>query len=104
MQRVVTLYQSTVGKKVMMAVSGVVLFGFVLGHMIGNLKMLGGPSADGIYAMDAYADFLRNFGYPLLPHEGLLWIARGDDLVTCALGVAMQQLQRVGVIVDDQHG
>ena len=76
MQRVVTLYQSTVGKKVMMAVSGIILFGFVLAHMVGNLKIVQGLNSDGVYAMDAYAEFLRDFGYPLLPHEGLLWIAR----------------------------
>ncbi len=76
MQRVVTLYQSTVGKKVMMAVSGIVLFGFVLVHMIGNLKMLLGVNADGVYAMDAYSEFLREVGYPALPHGGVLWITR----------------------------
>ena len=98
MQRVVTLYQSTVGKKVMMAVSGVVLFGFVLAHMIGNLKMLGGMGSDGVAAMDTYAEFLRDFGYPLLPHEGLLWIARlvllGAVLVHIVAAVQLTQRSR----------
>lgn len=76
MQRVATLYRSTVGKKTMMAVSGIVLFGFVLSHMVGNLKMLLGTNAEGVYAMDAYAEFLREVGYPLVPHDGVLWIAR----------------------------
>ena len=38
MRRVATLYRTTVGIKVLMAVSGVVLFGFVFMHMVGNLK------------------------------------------------------------------
>ena len=75
MRRVATLYRTTVGKKVLMAASGVVLFGFVFVHMIGNLKMLF-PPADGHFAMDVYAEFLREVGYPLVPHEGVLWLAR----------------------------
>lgn len=76
MRRVATLYRTTVGKKVTMAVSGLVLFGFVFAHMVGNLKMLAPPTEDGAYAMDVYAEYLRDLGYPLLPHEGLLWITR----------------------------
>ena len=75
MRRVATLYRTTVGKKVLMAVSGVVLFSFVFAHMLGNLKMLSPPS-DGHFAMDVYAEFLREIGYPLLPQSGVLWIAR----------------------------
>lgn len=84
MRRVATLYRTTVGKKVLMAVSGVVLFGFVFVHMLGNLKMLF-PAADGHYAMDVYAEFLREVGYPLLPHEGVLWLAR--FVLLAAVGV-----------------
>jgi succinate dehydrogenase / fumarate reductase cytochrome b subunit len=76
MQRVVTLYRSTVGKKVLMAASGIVLFLFVLVHMIGNLKMLQGMSADGTYAMDAYAEFLKTVGYPVVPKGTVLWLTR----------------------------
>ena len=35
MQRVLTLYSTTIGKKIVMAVTGIVLVGFVIGHMIG---------------------------------------------------------------------
>jgi len=76
MRRVATLYRTTVGKKVLMAVSGVVLFGFVFSHMIGNLKMLFPVDAAGHYPMNVYAEFLRDFGYPLLPHAGFLWLFR----------------------------
>ncbi len=40
----VTFWQSTNGKKVVMAVTGVMMFGFVIGHMLGNLQMLRPPS------------------------------------------------------------
>lgn len=76
MRRVATLYRTTVGKKILMAVSGAVLFGFIFVHMIGNLKMLFPPDATGAYAMDVYAEYLRNFAYPLVPHYGFLWIFR----------------------------
>jgi len=64
-------YRSAVGKKVVMAVSGLLLFGFVLGHMLGNLKLYLGAEA-----LNHYAEWLREIGTPLLPPSGLLWIAR----------------------------
>ena len=76
MRRVATLYRTTVGKKILVAASGVVLFGFVLIHMIGNLKMLFPPDEAGVFAMDVYAEYLRNFAYPIMPHYGFLWVFR----------------------------
>lgn len=66
-----SLVRSAVGKKALMAVSGLILFGFVLGHMAGNLKLYMGAEA-----LNHYAEWLREVGTPLLPHGGLLWIAR----------------------------
>lgn len=71
MTGVMTLYRSSIGKKAIMAVTGFILVGFVFIHMIGNLKMYFGAED-----YNAYAEFLRNVGYPLFPHEGLLWIFR----------------------------
>lgn len=71
MRKALTLYRTSVGKKVLMGLSGALLTGFVLAHMVGNLKMFQGPEA-----MDGYAVFLKTAGYPLLPEYGLLWIAR----------------------------
>lgn len=71
MGRIQTFYGSSIGKKIIMALSGVVLFGFVIGHMIGNLKLYQGPEA-----VNSYARFLREMGTPLFSHESLLWIAR----------------------------
>src|SRR4051812_11839191 len=55
---------STVGRKVVMAVTGVVLFGFVIGHLAGNLLLYRGQEA-----INAYAVGLRHLG-------GGLWAAR----------------------------
>ena len=66
-----SFYRSDLGKKAVMAVTGIGLFGFVLIHMLGNLKLYQGPEK-----LNAYAEFLREFGSPVLPHSGLLWIAR----------------------------
>jgi succinate dehydrogenase / fumarate reductase cytochrome b subunit len=71
MRRVVNLYRTTVGKKVLMALSGIILFLFVFAHMVGNLKMLLGRDA-----MNHYAEWLREVGYPALPHMWGLWIFR----------------------------
>ena len=65
------LQGSTLGKKAVMAVSGVVLFGFVLVHMAGNLKLYQGAEK-----LNAYAAWLRELGAPLLPSSGALWIVR----------------------------
>jgi succinate dehydrogenase / fumarate reductase cytochrome b subunit len=71
MSKILTFYRSALGKKAVMAVTGILLFGFVLGHMLGNLKLYQGPEK-----LNGYAEWLREVGSPLLPHGGLLWIAR----------------------------
>ena len=71
MNRVVSLYRSSVGKKILMGVTGALLFAFVLAHMIGNLKIFFGEAS-----FDAYAEWIREIGYPALPHSGFLWIQR----------------------------
>lgn len=65
------LYRSAVGKKWVMAITGIVLLGFVLAHLIGNLKAYFGP-AD----MNHYSEFLRELAVPLLPRTFLLWMVR----------------------------
>jgi succinate dehydrogenase / fumarate reductase cytochrome b subunit len=71
MRRVLRLYETSVGKKVVMAVTGAILFGFVVGHMLGNLKIFTGEEH-----FNDYAVFLRTVGEPAVPAGGLLWIAR----------------------------
>lgn len=79
---VVALWSTAVGKKVVMAVTGVVLVGFVIAHMLGNLKIFLGEKA-----IDEYAIFLRTVGEPLFPYEVLLWIARIILLVSVGLHI-----------------
>ena len=67
----VLLWGTMVGKKVVMAVTGLVLVGFVIGHMLGNLKIFLGAET-----IDAYAGFLRTMGEPLFPNSLLLWVVR----------------------------
>jgi succinate dehydrogenase / fumarate reductase cytochrome b subunit len=71
MRRVINLYRTSVGKKFYMAVSGAILIGFLVAHMVGNLKMYMGAEA-----FNHYAEFLREVGYPVLPHMVGLWIFR----------------------------
>jgi succinate dehydrogenase / fumarate reductase cytochrome b subunit len=66
MNRLGVFFSSSIGKKVVMAVTGIVLFGFVVGHMFGNLQVYLGPKA-----LNDYGVFLREF----LHGQGL-WIAR----------------------------
>jgi succinate dehydrogenase / fumarate reductase cytochrome b subunit len=67
----VDFYRSAIGKKWLMAVSGIVLLGFVLSHMVGNLKIFLGKDE-----INAYADWLRTLGEPAAPRTVVLWIIR----------------------------
>src|SRR4026207_448211 len=75
-------YRSSLGKKQVMAVTGLLLCGFVAVHMIGNLKIYEGPA---IY--NAYAKGLRTVVLPFVPESGLLWIARSVLLLAVLLHI-----------------
>src|SRR5262249_26832193 len=66
-----TFYRSAIGKKAVMAVTGVFLFGWVFLHMAGNLKVYLGPEH-----YNEYAHWLRVMGAPLLPETSALWAVR----------------------------
>jgi succinate dehydrogenase / fumarate reductase, cytochrome b subunit len=83
MAAALTLYRTTIGKKVVMAVTGLILVGFVVVHMIGNLKIFTGAEH-----LNAYAGFLRTVGEPIFPRETLLWIARIVLLGSVGLHIA----------------
>lgn len=79
----VNFWRSQIGKKIVMAVTGLIGVGFVIGHMLGNLQMFQGPEA-----MNRYAQFLHDLG-------GLLWLARAVLLGAVILHVvAAVQLTR----------
>lgn len=64
-------WRSAVGKKWVMAVTGIMLLGFVLFHMLGNLKIYLGAAH-----LDEYAEWLRTIGEPFAPRGVFLWIMR----------------------------
>jgi succinate dehydrogenase cytochrome b subunit len=59
-----SLFRSSIGRKILMAVSGLLLIGFVIGHLVGNLQIFQAPDH-----LNGYAAFLHNLG-------PLLWVAR----------------------------
>jgi len=66
-----SLYQTSIGKKWVMGITGIMLMGFVLVHMIGNLHMYEGPSH-----FNAYGEALRDLGGELAPRTVVLWLLR----------------------------
>jgi len=68
-------YHSSLGKKYIMAITGLLLFLFVIVHMAGNLQVYLGPEP-----MNAYAELLKS-------KPALLWTARGGLLVIAVLHI-----------------
>jgi succinate dehydrogenase / fumarate reductase cytochrome b subunit len=87
------LYSTAVGKKYVMAITGIGLMGFVLFHMIGNLKMYQGAES-----LDSYAAFLKKLLYPLAPKGAVLWILRAGLITMVVLHIhaawSLTQLNR----------
>lgn len=69
--QVMSFSRSTIGKKVIMAVTGLAGIGFVIFHMYGNLKVFAGPAY-----FNEYSAGLRELGAPVFGHTHLLWLAR----------------------------
>jgi succinate dehydrogenase / fumarate reductase cytochrome b subunit len=68
---ILTLYRSSIGKKVIMALTGLVWIGFVFAHMYGNLKVFQGAEY-----FNHYAEALRELGAPFFSYGQVLWIMR----------------------------
>jgi succinate dehydrogenase / fumarate reductase, cytochrome b subunit len=84
----VEFYRSAVGKKWVMAVTGILLLGFVLAHMVGNLKVyMGFIPEDGAYEVDLYGEALRALFYPIVPHHAALWAMRIGLIAAFALHI-----------------
>lgn len=100
MNLITKLFHSSLGKKYVMALTGLALFGFVIGHLIGNLQVFGPPEL-----INGYAHFLKS--KPLL-----LWGARLGLLVMVGLHIftafritAENRAARpVGYAVQKDHG
>jgi succinate dehydrogenase / fumarate reductase cytochrome b subunit len=68
-------WRSSIGKKWLVALSGLALIGFAIAHLAGNLQMFSGPQR-----INAYAEFLH-------ANQGALWIARIGLLGAFALHI-----------------
>lgn len=66
------IFRSSIGRKFLMAITGLVLVGFVIGHLVGNLQVFSPPEK-----INGYAEFLHGLG-------PMLWVVRGFLLV-CAV-------------------
>jgi succinate dehydrogenase / fumarate reductase cytochrome b subunit len=70
------LYSTAVGKKYVMAITGIIGIGYVVVHMLGNLKMFFGTDAAGRYEIDHYSEWLRELLVPFFPRTVTLWLLR----------------------------
>jgi len=78
----VEFYSTAVGKKWVMALTGLALMGFVLAHMVGNLKMYLGREE-----FDAYAHALRELLHPIMPNHVVLWALRIGLIIAFAFHI-----------------
>lgn len=79
----IQFYRSAVGKKWIMAITGLMLLGFVIVHMLGNFKAYLGPED-----LNVYGESLRDLGGHLVPRTHLLWIMRGGLAAAFVLHIA----------------
>jgi len=77
---IISFYQSSIGKKWIVALTGLVLVGFVTGHMIGNLQIFLGQEP-----LNKYAAFLQGLGELLWIIRGVLLACIGVHIVTTVL-------------------
>jgi succinate dehydrogenase / fumarate reductase, cytochrome b subunit len=70
---------SSVFKKIVMAVSGIILVLYLIAHMIGNLKAFTGRES-----FNHYSEWIRTIGEPAVPAQTTLWIIRVVLLVAVA--------------------
>ncbi len=75
MNLVGSLFGSSIGRKIIMALTGVILIGFVIGHLVGNLQIFQDPDH-----LNGYAQFLHQLG-------PLLWVARIGLIVAVVLHI-----------------
>ncbi len=87
----VRFWKSAVGKKWVMAVSGVILLFYVLAHMIGTLKVFLGSEE-----INRYAEWLRTLGEPAFPRTVVLWGMRSVLILAFFFHIlAAYQLTRI---------
>jgi succinate dehydrogenase / fumarate reductase cytochrome b subunit len=62
---------SSVAKKAVMAVSGIILVLYLIAHMVGNLKLFAGAET-----FNGYSEWIRRIGEPAVPGQTVLWVIR----------------------------
>ncbi len=75
MKPVILLFTSSIGRKFLMAATGLVMVGFVAGHLAGNLQVFAHPDH-----LNGYAHFLQSLG-------PLLWVARSVLIVSVGVHI-----------------
>ncbi|MFQ5802119.1 MAG: succinate dehydrogenase cytochrome b subunit [Candidatus Methylomirabilales bacterium] len=91
---ILDFYRSAVGKKAVMAATGIILFGYVLMHMLGNMKLYLGREP-----LNHYAEYLRVVGEPFFPYGTVLWIVR----IILLLAVGLHILAAVELTLMNQR-
>ena len=93
------IYQTAVGKKWVMGLTGLALVGFVVVHMIGNLHLYEGPEE--IYE---YAETLRAMGTKIIPRTWLLWLMRIGLIVAFGFHIhSAYTLSRMSIKADSSY-
>ena len=82
MAATVALYRTSIGKKTVMAVTGIIMYIFMILHIYGNLKVVEGHDK-----FNAYSDYIRTVGNPIFFRTELLWIIRVVLLASVILHV-----------------
>ncbi|MFL6530931.1 MAG: succinate dehydrogenase cytochrome b subunit [Chthoniobacterales bacterium] len=75
MNRLSAFHRSSVGRKIIVAVTGLILLGFIIGHLLGNLQIFLGPDW-----INSYAEHLQALG-------PILWVIRSFLFITVVLHI-----------------
>ena len=74
MNRLIRLFSTSIGRKLVLAVTGLILFGWLVGHMLGNMTLYQGSSS-----LNSYAAWLQ--GHPTL------WVMRRSMLMVLGIHI-----------------
>jgi succinate dehydrogenase / fumarate reductase cytochrome b subunit len=90
--RAPSFWASTIGKKIVMAITGAMMFGFIIAHLAGNLQVYEGPAK-----LNAYGAFLHSIGELLWPLRIVLIIAITLHIIaTVQLALRKKRARPVG--------
>lgn len=87
------LLHTSIGKKAVMAVTGLIGIGYAALHMLGNLKIFQGKEH-----FNAYAEFIRSVGEPVLPYGTFLWTLR-----IIMLGAVVLHIASAAMLTQQSH-